>query len=437
MTKFEGCGSAAPVLAGGSGSGLVLVEDGRVVGGQLAVCGSGFACAWCGPWQWGEDRVRLQHYAAGVVGGGGGLVHSVLTWPHRHDGLVGLLGVGSGAWGRLLEKRDVVRWRGRLGVVGQVRVLHVTWSGSHDLHPHYHVVWFTEGRPSRSVVAGFGEAVSVAWADRAAAAGCRSGSGRARAFTELVRNAQGIWEYIDPDDPRHPVNDCSHPDHEGCSECEGEGLGDPDEDGLYPGDPRVDGLGYEVDPLGHPVESDDDEGDGGSGGRGGLVGCRGENVLAGVGMRALEGDLQARAVLRAYILGTKGRHRVSESPSLRARFGLPVERVSVGGPGVAGVGRRAGGGGRLWVHPRLLAVVQGTGTGRRRVLLNEGLSLAVGAGPEAVARLWARVLGRTVRLATHVDGCPCLGFPEDLAGHRSVAAGTGSYSQEYLLKESV
>jgi hypothetical protein len=104
-------------------------------------CGSPWSCPTCAPVvrerRAGEIDLGLSRH----LDGGGGAVFLTLTVPHhRPDRLVERLDVMARALGLVLKGAAWERRRARLGYVGAIRAVEVTWGEANGWHPHTHAV---------------------------------------------------------------------------------------------------------------------------------------------------------------------------------------------------------------------------------------------------------------------------------------------------------
>lgn len=364
-SKLRQCG--LPVPASVNGPGLLLVENGRPVGGQLVACMSPLRCGFCSPLQWQIAADKLAVWSLRHEASGGWILHSALTVPHRFsDDLAELSGGLFGAWsGRSSGDKVFRRALEAVDLVATVPVFQVTYSDRAGFHPHLHAAFFGRGPAAR--VDGFAEDVERMWRKRVEASGLGR-PGRAGVYSELVTNSQGFVEYLDPDHERHPNNDCAHPDHPKCQLCRADD--DSEADG---------GWGESWD---SPGESDP---------------WASMRVLSQVGLSGVNGHRGHQAVMAKYLSGLGRRRRiVSGFRQLSSAYG-PADLSLVSPPS---------GGRRCWVHPRLAAQVELCRHGGSGSLLHDGLAVA-SDDPGAAASLWAAALGRRVVVGVHrEDGSP-------------------------------
>ncbi len=383
-----------PISEAVAGPGLILTENGRMVGGQLVACRSPLRCAWCSPMQWRIAEETGLEYMRRHEEAGGWVAATTFTIPHaRSDRLTDSLGALFQTWSGIRKHRPIVRAKKDVGVLTALSVLQVKWSERSGWHPHLHVAWLCMGDVARaeSLIG----SLQSGWQARASTVTGRSASpvsGQGMvAFTSL-----GFWKYCKPDDPLHPKNDCLHPDHAGCGMCTTQ------EDPL-------DGSPVGPGPLDDsPVV-----------GEGGPVG--GLEILSGVGVLAAEGSARHQAVLAEYLTGMAGYRRIPSTFREVAKIYGEVSPPNLWSS-------PAGGGPRVWVHPALAAEVE---LHRRPdgPSLDWGIANAV-RNPDGTARAWAEHLDRPVEVVTHPnDGAPVLGFPKDVDGKSpSMQAAQGAES---------
>ncbi len=104
-------------------------------------CGSPWCCPICAPVV-RERRAKEidQALAAHLAGGGGALFVTLTVGHHLGDGLAPRLDLMATAFRSLLKGAPWKRRAVRLGYIGLVRALEVTWSEVNGWHPHPHAV---------------------------------------------------------------------------------------------------------------------------------------------------------------------------------------------------------------------------------------------------------------------------------------------------------
>lgn len=319
----------------------------------------------CEPIQWRICTEKVDWFAAQHVAQGGTFAHSGLTIRHtRHDSLAKLLNRLGESWKGLRNHAEFRRARDDLGASAVV-VLQITWSPANGWHPHYHVMWFID----HDQLGVFPQALNRAWATQTG----RYGPAAQQTKTELIVDRDGFWRYVKDDtDPRHPKNDCLHPDHMGCDNCL----------------PRGTFRGKPVKPVPDPTYPAMPD----------PTYRRNFEVFTELGAAALDGSQTARSLLRHYIGGTVGVGRIRRLSHLTKRYGKPD---------VADYIPHSPGGERLWISGEVVAAVE---------LANRGTGSPLDAieDPETTARMWSALLdGRCIEIVTAPDdGAPMLRFKE-------------------------
>jgi hypothetical protein len=104
-------------------------------------CGSPWCCPICSPVVRERRAKEIDRGLATHLAGGGGAVFVTLTVPHQlRDGLAPRLALMSEAFHHVLSGAPWKRRAARLGYIGLVRALEVTWSEANGWHPHPHAV---------------------------------------------------------------------------------------------------------------------------------------------------------------------------------------------------------------------------------------------------------------------------------------------------------
>ncbi len=121
----------------------VVVDVGRSLTAHVSAvhrCGSGWACPVCAPVVRQRRAEEIdQGLNAHLAGGGGGLL-ATFTCSHGFtDELEPRLAVMTGALTSLLQGSAWARFKKRLGYVGAIRAVEVTWGEDNGWHPHNHV----------------------------------------------------------------------------------------------------------------------------------------------------------------------------------------------------------------------------------------------------------------------------------------------------------
>jgi hypothetical protein len=110
-------------------------------------CGSSWACALCAPVIRQRRAGDIDQGLGGHLDRGGGALFVTLTMRHgRRDDLADRLGVVAESLRLLLQGSGWVRRRDRLGYMGSIKAVEVTWGEANGWHPHAHIV-FVFDRP--------------------------------------------------------------------------------------------------------------------------------------------------------------------------------------------------------------------------------------------------------------------------------------------------
>ncbi len=108
-------------------------------------CGSGWSCVVCGPVVRQRRAEKIDQGVNGWLAKGGGAELASLTCSHGlADALEPRLAAMAGALRSLLKGAAWERFKRRLGYVGSIRAVEVTWGEENGWHPHNHVVMLFE-----------------------------------------------------------------------------------------------------------------------------------------------------------------------------------------------------------------------------------------------------------------------------------------------------
>ncbi len=121
----------------------VAVDVGRALIAQVSGihrCGSGWCCPVCAPVVRQRRAEEIDQGLNGWLAGGGGGLLATFTCSHGFsDELEPRLAAMTGALHGLLKGAAWERFKKRLGYVGAIRAVEVTWGEENGWHPHNHV----------------------------------------------------------------------------------------------------------------------------------------------------------------------------------------------------------------------------------------------------------------------------------------------------------
>lgn len=139
---------------------------------RLQTCGSVWNCPVCAAKISERRRVELEASTAIHKATGGGLALLTLTNSHsRADRLSDLLNAQAVALKRFWNDRASRRLFERLGVIGLVRAVEVTWGKANGWHPHYHILLFLDSPRSAAQLTAIRLELAQRWIDCCKAAG--------------------------------------------------------------------------------------------------------------------------------------------------------------------------------------------------------------------------------------------------------------------------
>jgi hypothetical protein len=128
-------------------------------------CGSPWCCPICSPVVRERRAKEIDRGLATHLAGGGGEVFVTLTVPHQlRDGLAARLALMSAAFHHVLKGAPWKRRAARLGYIGLVRALEVTWSEANGWHPHPHAVLLFDRPLTADELVDLDEWMHVRWA---------------------------------------------------------------------------------------------------------------------------------------------------------------------------------------------------------------------------------------------------------------------------------
>jgi len=126
----------------------VAVDVGRALTAHVSGihrCGSGWSCACCAPVVRQRRAGEIDQGINAWLSNGGGAEFATLTCSHAiHDALEPRLAAMAGALRTLLKGSAWDRFKDRLGYVGSIRAIEVTWGDENGWHPHNHVALLFE-----------------------------------------------------------------------------------------------------------------------------------------------------------------------------------------------------------------------------------------------------------------------------------------------------
>jgi len=127
------------------------VEHNSASFGGLMTCGNCRACPVCAAKVAERRRVELEAAIATHRANGGAVFLVTFTLAHdRREHLAPLLDAFIAAEGDLKKSGGYARLMKRVGLVGTVRALEITYGRAHGFHPHAHVLYFVAGDADRA-----------------------------------------------------------------------------------------------------------------------------------------------------------------------------------------------------------------------------------------------------------------------------------------------
>lgn len=151
LPRVKKCGRVARVP-----DGLVGVRSHAGVSGfsGLCTCGSVWACPVCNAKVMARRALEVGAAIAAWQAQGGAVVFHTLTMRHRRNQrLETLWDALQGAWAATRAGKVYAKWAARLGLVGYVRAVEVTY-GRNGWHVHIHALWFVGGAPATDEACG-------------------------------------------------------------------------------------------------------------------------------------------------------------------------------------------------------------------------------------------------------------------------------------------
>lgn len=117
---------------------------------NLTTCSSVWTCPVCAPRIMSERRDELERVVDAHRAKGGGVLLVTLTLRHHvGDDLGDLIQALNAAWSATKSGLPWQRFKARVGQVGDVNALEVTWGASNGWHPHKHVLMLVDHEPTK------------------------------------------------------------------------------------------------------------------------------------------------------------------------------------------------------------------------------------------------------------------------------------------------
>lgn len=337
-----------------SDDGRILIEDNGDFwsSNQLATCKSQWVCDFCSRRLLRDALTRAAFHVAAHLASGGQIVHLTLTLPHDLGQKLGpLLEILSGSASALKASKA---WTD-LGLTSWVQVLQVKWSLENGWHPHFHLILML---PAGELdVSALEEDVRSTWNNRVEKRAGRQ-PGRASTSARVMSSLQEAlypWRYGPDDD--NEFEDQFHPDN----------YRD-----WWPGEQDF-----------HPQRESEFHV---------KQAARGSMSYWTLARVAAKGCAQAGALWDEFYRATKGRQLVSYSRDLRDAWKDHEQTTEP--PASEPV---------AFVESKLWNMVHFHGSGSQ---VEAGLSEGRWRGVEAMAQLWADVIGRELEVAPSIDGLP-------------------------------
>jgi hypothetical protein len=137
----------------------------------VVTCAKVWSCPLCSAKILAGRQTEVEQILTAHTGNGGSIVMGTLTMRHhKGQGLAELWDGLSKAWSRVLASRGWRRWKQRLGLLGQIRAVEVTY-GQHGWHVHIHFFALVETAPSETELDAWRSEVVGLWANRLAKLG--------------------------------------------------------------------------------------------------------------------------------------------------------------------------------------------------------------------------------------------------------------------------
>jgi hypothetical protein len=168
---------AAPIYCGrvARGPGVRVMRSVDVTTGDAeawtrgtVTCGSIWVCPPCSATIRDQRAEQLKALMGEHLAARGGIEFVTLTLRHgMGDDLGALLSALTYAWSQIMQRPSMRARRERLGWLGAVRAVEVTYGGN-GWHPHLHVALFTDDRLTDLERAELRDALASAWCDKVA-----------------------------------------------------------------------------------------------------------------------------------------------------------------------------------------------------------------------------------------------------------------------------
>lgn len=171
LPRVRKCGR---VTHNGTGQVALRLSNGRAGFAGLVTCGSVWAEPVCNSKIMARRRMEFSAAAALHQSKGGSLVFTTQTLRHsKSDTLADLWSVLAYCSNATTTGAPWLRLKSRLGIVGYVRVVEVTY-GRNGWHVHLHTLWFLTGKVTDSTARELGQALYARWRAAAVRKGMRA-----------------------------------------------------------------------------------------------------------------------------------------------------------------------------------------------------------------------------------------------------------------------
>lgn len=165
-TKISGIEESKRNRKGGHAE-LRLNESGFGSYAGVVKCSSIWACPTCAATIRQRRSVEIQKAVKQHQASGGSVMFMTLTL--RHDGSMPLaftLDALLDGFRRVVRGNPWMKWKNRLGLVGFIKAIEITYSVGDGWHPHLHVLMFTETRVDDGMLEAFRAWLFPRWADK-------------------------------------------------------------------------------------------------------------------------------------------------------------------------------------------------------------------------------------------------------------------------------
>lgn len=166
----------------------------RAYFGNLAICGSVWACPVCSTKISERRKVEIVHASNLHKAATGGLYMVTMTWAHsRHDDLQIMVKTSRDVLAQLRKQRPYIKNLKAIDYVGMIRAFEVTHGDKNGWHPHFHELWFLKRKLTDKQLFDWKRILFEQWSKQCVHAGLGKPN---RKFGITIIEAESAAEYL-------------------------------------------------------------------------------------------------------------------------------------------------------------------------------------------------------------------------------------------------